>query len=183
MAMSDYVRRIRQLIGQELLLLPSVSVLIKDDRDRLLLVRHVDSGLWGLVGGAVEVDESPDQAAVRETEEETGLVVELTRLVSTMGGPKFRVTYPNGDQTAYVATIFEAQVTRGVPRPDGDEIIELGWFGPDDLETVELTTIAQTVVRELVWLPAEGRNRLPETLPLVLKESTPRDWSGRNVKR
>jgi hypothetical protein len=40
MAVSDYVRRLRGLIGNELLLMPSVSVLIQDDQKRLMLVRH-----------------------------------------------------------------------------------------------------------------------------------------------
>jgi ADP-ribose pyrophosphatase YjhB (NUDIX family) len=151
--MSDYVSRLREMIGRQLLLLPSVSVLVLDERDRLMLVRHADSGLWGLVGGAVEVDERPDQAAVRETEEETGLRVELTRLVTTLGGPRFRVRYPNGDETAYVTIVYEARVSSGVQRPDGDEVLELDWFGRTDLGSVELGTIAQATLEELGWLP------------------------------
>jgi ADP-ribose pyrophosphatase YjhB (NUDIX family) len=150
--MSDYVRRLRELIGKELLLLPSVSVLVQDQGHRLMLARHADSGLWGLVGGAVEVDERPDEAAIRETEEETGLRVELTRLVTTLGGPRFRVRYPNGDETAYVTIVYEAQVSGGVQKPDGDEILELGWFGRSDLGMIELGTIAQATLEELGWL-------------------------------
>lgn len=149
MAMSDHVRRLRELIGTELLLLPSVSVLVLDDDGRLMLVRHADSGLWGLIGGAVEVDEGPEEAALRETEEETGLIVELTGLVTVLGGPKFRVTYSNGDETAYVTIVYEARVTGGVERTDGDETIELGWFRPEYLRTKELGTIAQATLEEL----------------------------------
>ncbi len=153
MAMSDYVRLLRELIGKQLLLMPSVSVLVQDDDDRLLLVRHADSGLWGLVGGAVEVDERPDEAAIRETQEETGLRVELTRLVTALGGPGFRVTYPNGDETAYVTIVYEARPVGGVERADGDEVLELGWFGRNDLLAIDLGAIAQATLRELGWLP------------------------------
>jgi len=152
MAISDYVRLLRDLIGKQLLLLPSVSVLVQDDDDRLLLVRHADSGLWGLVGGAVEVDERPDEAAIRETEEETGLEVEVTRLVAALGGPGFRVTYPNGDETAYVTIIYEARRVGGVERTDGDEVLELGWFSRNDLSTIELGAVALATLRELGWL-------------------------------
>jgi ADP-ribose pyrophosphatase YjhB (NUDIX family) len=154
MAMSDYVWRLRELIGKQLLLMPSVSVLVQDDDDRLLLVRHADSGLWGLVGGAVEVDERPDEAAVRETQEETGLLVELTRLVTALGGPGFRVRYPNGDQTAYVTIVYEARPVGGVERADGDEVLELGWFRRDDLLAIDLGAIALATLRELGWLLA-----------------------------
>jgi 8-oxo-dGTP pyrophosphatase MutT (NUDIX family) len=154
MPMSDYVRRVRELIGKDLLLLPSVSVLVQDEDHRLMLVQHADSGLWGLIGGAVEVDERPDEAAIRETEEETGLRVELTRLVTTLGGPRYRVTYPNGDEAAYVTIVYEAQVSGGVQKPDGDEVLDLGWFGRKDLEKIELGTIAQATLEELSWLAA-----------------------------
>lgn len=152
MPISDYVRRLRQLIGKELLLLPSVSVLVRDECDRLMLARHADSGLWGLVGGAVEVDERPDEAAIRETEEETGLRVELTRLVTALGGPRFRVTYPNGDETAYVTIIYEARVSGGMQKPDGEEVLDLGWFGRNALKTIALGTIAEATLEELGWL-------------------------------
>jgi ADP-ribose pyrophosphatase YjhB (NUDIX family) len=151
MAISDHVRRLREMIGTELLLLPSVSVLVQDDDGRLLLVRHADSGQWGLIGGAVEVDERPEDAAVRETEEETGLIVELTRLVTVLGGPRFRVTYANGDETAYVTIVYEARVRGGVERIDGDEIAELGWFRSDGVRSIDLGTIAQATFDELGW--------------------------------
>lgn len=43
----------------------------------MLLIRRADDGLWAMPGGWVEPGESPAEAAVRETEEETGLVVSL----------------------------------------------------------------------------------------------------------
>ena len=78
---SPYVARMRRLVGHDLLLLPAVSVLIRDHRGQLLMVKQTDRQQWGTVGGAVEPGESPRQAARREVAEETGLTVELGRLV------------------------------------------------------------------------------------------------------
>ena len=47
---SDYVRRLRASVGHELLVLPSVTVLLFDDRDHFLLARHPNGGLWGRPG-------------------------------------------------------------------------------------------------------------------------------------
>lgn len=88
-------------------------------------MRHTGTGEWGLVGGAIEVDEAPEDAAVRETEEESGLLVPLTGLVGALGGPRFRVRYPNGDEAAYVSIVYEARVIGGTERSDGDETVDL----------------------------------------------------------
>ena len=39
----------------------------------------------------------------------------LGRILGVVGGPEFRITYPNGDQTSYVSTVFDATVTGGTP--------------------------------------------------------------------
>ena len=152
MPVPDHVRRLREKVGTDLLLLPSVTVLARDDDGRLLLVRHAAGDAWGLVGGAIEVDERPEDAAVRETEEETGLAVELTGVVAVLGGPDFRLRYPNGDQAAFVQTVYGAHVVGGTARPDGDETVAVGWFRPDELASLELGPFARATLEALDWL-------------------------------
>jgi 8-oxo-dGTP pyrophosphatase MutT (NUDIX family) len=130
---SPYIRRIRERIGTDLLLLPAVSVLIWDQEDRLLLVRGSDTGTWQMVGGAVEPGESPWDAARRETAEETGLEVSLSGIRAAIGGPRFQHTYPNGDRVAFVSTVFDGRIVSGTPTPDDDEITEVAWFDPAEL--------------------------------------------------
>jgi 8-oxo-dGTP pyrophosphatase MutT (NUDIX family) len=122
-----------------LLLLPSVAVLPWDEEGRLLLVREAQTGLWQTIGGAIEPDESPAQAAVREAGEEANIVVELTGIRGVVGGPQFRMTYPNGDLVSYVPTIFDARVIDGEPHPDGEETSEVAWFTTDQLADVALS--------------------------------------------
>ncbi|MET7833760.1 NUDIX domain-containing protein [Micromonospora sediminicola] len=71
MAMSPYLARLRAVIGHELIQMPSVSVVVVDDDARILLVRHAGHhDGWAVPGGAVDVGESPVEAAVREIREE-----------------------------------------------------------------------------------------------------------------
>jgi 8-oxo-dGTP pyrophosphatase MutT (NUDIX family) len=133
MGMSPYLRGIREGIGSDLLLLPAVSVLVWDDDGRLLLVRGTETGTWQMVGGAVEPGESPWDAARRETIEETGLKVSLSGIRDVIGGSRFQHTYPNGDQVAFVSTVFDARIVSGTPVPDGDETSEVAWFAPAEL--------------------------------------------------
>jgi ADP-ribose pyrophosphatase YjhB (NUDIX family) len=155
-AISPYIASIRQRIGTGLLLLPAVAVLPIDRDGRILLVRQTDSGRWATIGGTVEPDESPEEAARREAAEEARVVVRLTRLVTAVGGPEYRITYPNGDQVAYVSSVFEAAVESGSPRPDDDETSEVGWFHPREVPTVDLDDLNRHLLRVVLPL-LDGR--------------------------
>ncbi|MCC6193952.1 MAG: NUDIX domain-containing protein [Burkholderiales bacterium] len=128
MPMSDHIRGLRALIGTAVLEVPSVSVIVTDQDDRVLLVRHVEGNLWTTPGGMIEPYETPADAAVRETWEETGLFVQLTRIVGVFGGPICSGTYANGDQVAWVSTVFAARTIGGTLAPDGVETLETRYF-------------------------------------------------------
>jgi 8-oxo-dGTP pyrophosphatase MutT (NUDIX family) len=146
---SDHVRQLREKVGHGLLLLPSTSVLPRDDDGRILLVRLIDTGNWATIGGAVEPDESPEACAVREAEEEAGITVAVGPILGVLGGPDYRVKYHNGDESAYVVTVFDARVIDGTPRPDGDETSEVGWFGPDELPFDQMGRLTKALFRDL----------------------------------
>jgi 8-oxo-dGTP pyrophosphatase MutT (NUDIX family) len=148
-AVSPYIRRLRELVGNELLVLPSAAVLPHDESGRILLVRDADTGLWALIGGAVEPDESPQACAVREAEEEAGVLVRLGAVLGVLGGPEYRMVYPNGDRTSYVATVFDATVVGGTPEPDGEETTEVAWWGPERLPLDEMSGFTRALLRDV----------------------------------
>ena len=133
MPMSDYMRGLREKVGTAVIEIPTVSVLIFDARGRVLLVRHHEGNDWTTPGGMVEPYEMPSDAAVRETWEETGLHVALTRLVGVFGGPICSGTYANGDRVSWISTVFAAERVRGTPRPDGVETLDVRYFDRSEL--------------------------------------------------
>jgi 8-oxo-dGTP pyrophosphatase MutT (NUDIX family) len=137
--LSPYLLRLRERVGHELLVMPGVAVLLWDENGRLLLARERQTGLWQTVGGSVEPDESPFEAALREAREEAGVAAQIDRVRTVVGGPQFRLSYPNGDLVSYVSTVFDARVVDGQPRPDGEEASEVAWFSPPDLRRARLT--------------------------------------------
>jgi ADP-ribose pyrophosphatase YjhB (NUDIX family) len=76
---------------------------------------------YGLPGGRVEPGESPLDAVVRETLEETCVEVRIDHVVGI-----YRLV--NG----FTVHVFRCAIVDGVPsQPDGDEIAEVGWFARD----------------------------------------------------
>ncbi len=145
--MSGHVARLRAAVGNELILLPSASVLPVDESGRLLLVRHAGHGdEWGLVGGAIEIGESPAEAAVREAREEIGVEVRLIRLLDVLGGPDYEVKYPNGDRAAYVTAAYEAAIVDGTPAVSDGELSEVAWFAPAELPDLPLGRFARALL-------------------------------------
>ena len=125
----------------------------RDDAGRILLVQIADTGQWATIGGAIEPDESPEDAAVREAVEEAGVGLVLGALLRVLGGPDYRLVYPNGDQTCYVTTVFDARVISGSPTPDGDETIAVRWWAPDALPVEQMSTFTNALF-EAVLGPA-----------------------------
>jgi ADP-ribose pyrophosphatase YjhB (NUDIX family) len=95
------------------------------DGSQVLLTKREDFEVWCLPGGAVDDGESLAIAAIREAREETGLEVELTRLVGICSRPK-------GWRSTHLVQ-FAARVVGGALRPDPSEVVEAGYFGLDAL--------------------------------------------------
>ena len=122
MGISPYVAGLRKQIGSARLLLPSVTAIVYGRLDEILLVRQRDGNVWSTPGGSVEIDESPIDAVVRETWEETGLLVKPEALIGVFGGPSFVIRYANGDETQYVMSVFECSVKSGQLTDASDEV-------------------------------------------------------------
>jgi len=133
MPLSGYLKQLRNKVGHDLLLLPSAAVAIQDDAGRVLMGLHADKQIWVVPGGLIEPAETPADCAVRETFEETGLLIEITSVLGVYGGKELLIDYPNGDRASYVATIFRGRILGGELCPDGEEILDLRYFSREEI--------------------------------------------------
>ena len=135
MATPEFIVRLREKIGHDLLWLVGVSAYVEDDEGRLLLGRRADTGEWALVCGINEPGEEPADTVAREVAEETGVDVVPTALVRVKAAQHLTV-YANGDRTQYLDLTFVCRLARGgrsEPRVADDESLEVGWFEQDAL--------------------------------------------------
>lgn len=130
----DYIRWLRSKVGHEKVILVFAGGCIFNEKGEVLLQRRGDFGKWGFPGGAVELGETPEQAAIREVKEETGLVVEIHDLVGIY--TDCNMEYPNGDKAQSICIVYEFQVAGGELTCDQGETLELKYFSLE--ETPEL---------------------------------------------
>lgn len=124
-------------LGREGKIRLGCSAAIFDEGGRVLLTCRADNGQWCLPSGGMEPGESPAEAAVRETFEETGLHVRVKRLVGVYSDPNQLVIYADNTKVQIVAIHFEAEVTGG-RLGLSEETTEFGWFSPTEIADMEL---------------------------------------------
>jgi len=105
--------------------LPTVDIIIENNKGILLIKRKNPPGGWALPGGFVDYGESLESAAEREAKEETGLDIELTRQFHTYSDPK------RDPRHHTITTVFIAKSAGKAVA--GDDAKEVGVFGRDAL--------------------------------------------------
>ncbi|MGR9363649.1 NUDIX hydrolase (plasmid) [Rhizobium leguminosarum] len=113
----------------------AASAVIQDSTGRFLLVQRAnppEQGHWTLPGGRVDPGETLAEAAIREVYEETSVTI---RVVRELG----QLTVPDGKGGLYEIHDFLAELVSGEAIA-GDDAADVGWFSPDELETMTLTT-------------------------------------------
>ncbi|WP_420595066.1 NUDIX hydrolase [Deinococcus sp.] len=129
----EHLRELRALVGTRPLFAPGANVLLRDEAERILLLRQAHNGLWALPGGGMEPGETFEDVARRELREEAGLDVgDLTPLKLYIGAA-YRFTYPHGDVVDNVSQLFAGRYIGGPLTLQEGEVTEAAWFVPTDL--------------------------------------------------
>ncbi|GGP55342.1 NUDIX hydrolase [Streptomyces abikoensis] len=118
-------------------IVPSVTVVARNDAGEVLLIHKTDNDLWALPGGGVDVGESAVDAAVRETWEETGFNIEVTGLVGLYTNPAHVMAYDDGEVRQQFSICFTARITGGALRTSS-ESKEVAFIHPHKLNELNI---------------------------------------------
>ena len=130
-------------------LVPACGVLAIDDAGSVLLQRRRDTGQWAIPMGKQELGETPSQCAIRETQEETGVLTEITGILGIYSDPGHIVAYTDGEIRQEWELILLGRPVTGSPAAN-EEASDVRWVAPADLESLDIHPTQWRQLRD--WL-------------------------------
>lgn len=116
---------------------PTAGVIIFDNEGRVMLAKRKfepKKGTWQSIGGFVGLDESLEEAAMREAKEELGVTIQIDSYLGS-----FPETYEFGSVAVpFLATYFAAKIVDSTPKPN-DDVAEINYFTRDELQELDIT--------------------------------------------
>jgi ADP-ribose pyrophosphatase YjhB (NUDIX family) len=122
----------------------TVAVFVVRD-GQVLLVRHRKLEKWLPIGGHIEIGENPEEAALRETLDESGLAVELVGAkpprefpgTTILTAPSYLDIHDISGDHRHIGMIYFAKSAAGTPQLAEAEHHDIRWFTPEELEAPE----------------------------------------------
>lgn len=122
-----------------------IRVFLLDSQQRVLMVQESQDGLWSLPGGWADVNLSPKHCAIKEMAEETGLEIEISRLLALWD--KLLHDHPPHWPHTYKC-IFAAKQTGGTISPN-HEVLAIDYFSKENLPPLSTHRITKSQIIKL----------------------------------
>lgn len=133
----DYISYIRSKVGHDKVIINFAGGILANQDGKVLLQLRGDKKTWAIPGGAMELGESSLDTAVREFYEETGIEVQVKRLLNVY--TNFDEVYPNGDQVQTVVFIYELTATEigDISDSHNEETLKVAFFTKEEIDQLE----------------------------------------------
>ncbi|HEM6116189.1 NUDIX domain-containing protein [Streptococcus pluranimalium] len=133
----DYISYIRSKVGHDKVIINFAGGVLANEEGKVLLQLRGDKKTWAIPGGAMELGESSLDTAVREFYEETGIEIQVKRLLNVY--TNFDEVYPNGDQVQTVVFIYELTATEIGDISDfhNEETLKVAFFTKEEINQLE----------------------------------------------
>jgi len=106
----------------------AIAAIVGNDADQILLVQRADSGVWLYPTGWADIGYSPSEVAVKEVREETGIEIEVMRMIGVLDGLRLGFT-----RIPMYLLLFHCRAIGGDLQAHPLECADVGWFAEDAL--------------------------------------------------
>ena len=126
----SYIINLRNALKEEKRHMPlfqnGSAIIVENEQEEILLEERVDRNLWCIPGGLQELGETFECVAVRELEEETGLITtkEDLELIKVISGESRKNSYPNGDIVYNNTVLYRTKNYTGTLNCDYEELTD-----------------------------------------------------------
>ena len=131
--MEDYIKKLREKIGHDPIIVPHSIVLVINPQKQVLLEERLDDGYFDFPGGGIDLGESAEEAAKRELLEETGLFADELEFLKLYTGEITHYIYVNGDEIYGIDLVYVCRLYHGELIPQPDEVKSLAFYDFDKL--------------------------------------------------
>ncbi len=128
-----YIFEIRKKWGHDPIILTGAGVILVNNRNEILLGKRADNGYWAYPAGSMELGESFEECARRETQEESGLLCGRLELLMLRSGKDTYYEYPNQDKVYFAGAVYICFEYSGEMKVQEEEVIEQAFFPLDAL--------------------------------------------------
>ena len=126
----SYIGDLRKIIGHAPIMAVATTGIVYSEEKGLLLEKRTDTGEWCVPGGAIELNETLEEALAREIKEETNLDIVNPQFYDIRAN--VHMVYPNKDEVYYTDVVYIVNEFYGDLKPDA-ESSELKFFSLDNL--------------------------------------------------
>ena len=125
---NGYIKEMRKYVGHAPIMSCACGVIIENNNGEILLQKRRDNGRWAIIGGAMEMGETFEEAVKREAKEESGLSLGKLEVFKLLSGREHIIEYPNGDVTFGPGIVFITKEFEGEIVNDPEEVMEHRFF-------------------------------------------------------
>src|SRR4030042_152444 len=125
---------------------------ILERNGKILLVKEAQGrgkGKWSQPAGWIDVGENPIDAVKREVEEETGFLFTPTEVLGIYSLYKKEFLREGGDSHG-IKIIFTGNISQNQEKALAEDITEIGWFLPEEIEKMDTATLRDLDIKKIV---------------------------------